>query len=142
MTAAPDNAVVLGPKERAFLEEVRFAALATVEPDGSPHLTAMWYVLDGDEIVFNSAHGRRKIANLERDRRVSLIVLDGYRFVRVTGEARVSATGEAALRDIHRLAVRYDGAASAAKAMERFRTQERVSYRIAIRSVYSSADLR
>jgi PPOX class probable F420-dependent enzyme len=133
---------VLNEKERAFLEEPRFGALATVDPDGRPHLTVMWYVLDGDEIMFNTARERRKPSNLVRDPRVSLLVFDAYRFVRVTGRVREAATGEEALRDIHRLAVRYDGEASAARAMGRFRTQERVTYRFAIRGVYSSADLR
>lgn len=132
----------LNEKQRAFLEAPRFGALATVDPDGSPHLTVMWYLLEGDEIMFNTARERRKPDNLLRDPRVSLLVFDGYRFVRVSGRARETATVEAALADIHRLAVRYDGEASAAQAMERFRTQERVSYRFRVRGVYSSAELR
>lgn len=102
----------------------------------------MWYVLDGDEIMFNTARERVKPHNLERDPRVSLLVFDAYRYVRVTGRARESATGDEALAEIHRLAVRYDGEASAARAMERFRTQERVSYRFRIAGVYASTDLR
>lgn len=129
-------------KQRAFLEEPRFGALATIDPDGAPHLTVMWYLLDGDEIMFNTARERRKPVNLVRDPRVSLLVYDAYRFVRVTGRVRESATGAEALAEIHRLAVRYDGEASADRAMERFRTQERVSYRFKIRRVYSSTDLR
>ena len=39
-------------------------------------------------------------------------------------------------------AVRYDGEEAAAGAMERFRTQKRVSYRFVIERVYASADLR
>ncbi len=102
----------------------------------------MWYLLDSDEIMFNTARERRKPDNLERDPRVSLLVFEAYRFVRVSGRAREVATGEAALADIYRLAVRYDGEASAQRAMERFRTQERVSYRFTITKVYASADLR
>jgi hypothetical protein len=102
----------------------------------------MWYLVDGDEIMFNTARERVKPSNLARDPRVSLLVFDAYRFVRVIGQARETATGEAALADIHRLAVRYDGEESAARAMARFRTQERVTYRFKIQRVYSSADLR
>lgn len=133
---------VLSEKQREFLAAPRFGALATVNPDGTPHLTVMWYALDDDEIMFNTARERRKPSNLVRDGRVSLLVFDDYRFVRVSGVARETATGEAALEEIHRLAVRYDGEDSARRAMERFRTQERVSYRFAIRRVYASADLR
>ena len=132
----------MNERQRAFLEAPRFGALGTVDPDGSPHLTVMWYLVDGDEILFNTARERRKPSNLVRDPRVSLLVLDGYEFVRVSGVARETATGDEALADIHRLAVRYDGEASAARAVERFRTQERVTYRFKIRNVYSSAALR
>lgn len=102
----------------------------------------MWYLLDGDEVMFNTARGRRKPDNLTRDPRVSLLVFDGYRFVRVSGRAREAATGEPALADIHQLAVRYDGAESAARAMKRFRRDERVTYRFLIERVYASTDLR
>ena len=132
----------LNARQRAFLETPRFGALGTVDPAGPPHLTVMWYLLDGDEIMFNTARERRKPDNLSRDPRVSLLVFDGYTFVRVAGLAREAATGEAALADIHRLAVRYDGEEAAAGAMERFRTQKRVSYRFVIERVYASADLR
>ena len=135
-------APTLNERQRRFLEAPRFAALGTVEPDGGAHLTVMWYLLDGDEIMFNTARGRRKPDNLARDPRVAMLVADGYTFVRVTGSAVESATGEAALSDIHRLAARYDGEESAAGQMARFRTMERVSYRLRIRRVYASADLR
>lgn len=132
----------LNSHQRAFIEAPRFGVLATVEPDGSPHLTVMWYAVDGDEVMFNTARERRKPSNLVRDPRVSLIVFDGYTFLRVSGRVRESATGDAALADIRHLAVRYDGAEAAERAMERFKTQERVSYRFRMGRVYASADLR
>jgi PPOX class probable F420-dependent enzyme len=127
---------------RAFLGEVRFGALATLNDDGSPHLTVMWYLLDGDEILVNTARGRVKPHNLERDPRASLLVFEGYRFVRVSGHARESATGALAHADIHRLAARYQGEAAAARAMARFEKEERVSYRFRIAAVYASTDFR
>jgi PPOX class probable F420-dependent enzyme len=136
------NGRVLNAQQREFLAARRFGALATIDPDGSPHQTVMWYLLEGDEILFNTARGRRKPENLARDPRVSLLVFDGYRFVRLSGRVRESATSEAALADIERLVVRYDGAAAAAGAKERFRKDERVSYRFRIDRVYASADLR
>ena len=45
----------LSPAQRAFLEEKRFAVVGTRNTDGSPHLAVMWYLLDGDDIVVNSA---------------------------------------------------------------------------------------
>lgn len=132
----------LNDRQRAFLAARRFGVLATVDPDGAPQLTVMWYELDGDEILFNTAWKRRKPANLDRDPRVSLVVHEEYAFVRVVGRARLTATGAEALRDIERLAVRYEGAESAARQMASFRTQSRLTYRFGIGRVYSSSELR
>ena len=122
---------------REFLMEKRFAVLATINANGTPQLTVMWYLLEGDEIVFNTKRGRQKQRNLSRDPRVSFVVEDAYRFVRVTGRVIEVPDPETGQRDIHRLAVRYQGESSAAEAMERFRREERVTYRIPIAEVYA-----
>jgi len=126
------------PKMRSFLEERRFAVLGTANKDGSPHLTVMWYLLEGDEIVFNTTPSRLKHRNLQRDPRVSVMVSDGYRYVRIDGSARAiddRGTGQA---DIRRLAVRYEGEESAERQMRNaFSKQERVTYRVAIGHVYA-----
>src|SRR3990170_7689490 len=93
--------------ERDFLHEPRFAVLGTTNANGSAHLTVMWYELEGDEIMFNTAAGRRKPDNLARDPRASLIVPDGYRFVRVEGEVRANDDQSVAQADIRRLALPY-----------------------------------
>jgi PPOX class probable F420-dependent enzyme len=126
-------------KQRAFLEEKRFAVLGTVNRDGSPHLTVMWYLLEGDEIVFNTAAGRKKPENLDRDPRASLIVPDGYRFVRVDGRVRRIDDRQTTQADIRRLALRYyESEARTAEAMVRFATQQRITYRMTVQRVYSA----
>jgi PPOX class probable F420-dependent enzyme len=125
--------------EREFLHEVRYAVLGTTNEHGSPHLTVMWYVLDGDEIMFNTAAGRRKPENLARDPRASIIVPDAYRFVRVEGTVRAYDDQAAAQEDIRRLALRYY------QSEERVRRsvdatwakQHRITYRMPVRRVYS-----
>ena len=77
----------LSPAQRAFLQEKRFAVVGTRNPDGSPHLAVMWYLLDGDDIVVNSAQGRIKDRNLAADPRMSVLVEDGYRWIRIDGRA-------------------------------------------------------
>ena len=57
----------LTPEQRTFLEDKRFAVVGSKNPDGSPHLAVMWYLLDGDDIVVNSAQGRLKDRNGPRD---------------------------------------------------------------------------
>ena len=59
---------------RAFLDAPRFAVLATVRPDGTPHLTVVWCERRGDEVIVNTTLPRSKARNLATDPRVSLLV--------------------------------------------------------------------
>ena len=122
---------------RAFLDAPRFAVLATVREDGTPHLTVVWYERRGDEVIVNTTAPRSKARNIERDPRVSLLVGEMERYVRLEGEARPVATGAAALADIRALAVRYDGEAAAERqALTVWSKQERVTYAIAVKRLY------
>jgi len=124
----------LTPEQRRFLEDRRFAVLGTTNPSGSPQLTVMWYLVDDDEVVFNTRAGRAKDINLKRDPRVSLLVMsdDGYRYLRIDGKVRTITDQATAQNDIRRLALRYYGdAARVEKAMrDTFSKQERISYRL------------
>ena len=79
---------------RAFLlEGTRTATVATVRADGRPHVAPVWFVLDGDDIIFNTGADSVKGKTLRRDPRVSLAVDDAtppYSFVVVEGIAEVS----------------------------------------------------
>ncbi|HTJ60299.1 MAG TPA: TIGR03618 family F420-dependent PPOX class oxidoreductase [Candidatus Saccharimonadales bacterium] len=122
---------------RAFLDEPRFAVLGTVNEDGSAHLTVIWYGRREDEPIVNTTTPRKKAVNIGRDPRVSLLVGESDRYVRLDGVARIIATGEGALRDIHDLAVRYDGEAAAeTQTREVWSKQERVTYAITVRRLY------
>ncbi|OLC21331.1 MAG: hypothetical protein AUH33_02015 [Chloroflexi bacterium 13_1_40CM_68_21] len=131
--------IELTPEQRKFLEEKRFAVVGTRNPDGSPHLAVMWYLLDGDDIVVNSARGRLKDRNLAADPRMSVMVADGYRFVRVDGRARIDHDQTTAHADIRRLAARYYGDEHKADEAMRnnFNKQHRISYRLPIKRVYA-----
>ena len=120
---------------RDFLGERRFGVLATVGTTGAPRQTVMWYLLEGDEILFNTAAGRRKPEHLAREPRVSQLVEDGYRYVCVSGTVRVITDRETTQGDIHRLAARYQGDEAAERAMRRFSKEERISYRFQITGV-------
>jgi PPOX class probable F420-dependent enzyme len=67
---------VLSEKARALIARPVLASLATLNPDGSPQITPLWVDLDGDVVVFNTAQGRKKARNLERDSRVAVTVID------------------------------------------------------------------
>jgi PPOX class probable F420-dependent enzyme len=124
--------------QRAFLEAKHFAVLGTTNASGSPHLTVMWYELEGDEIVFNTKVGRAKDSNLARDPRVSLLVYDdgGYKYLRIDGRVTTITDPEVAHRDIARLAIRYHGEERAKAAIARFNTEQRITYRLPTTRVY------
>jgi PPOX class probable F420-dependent enzyme len=130
--------MALTPDQRAFLEDRHFAVLGTTNASGSPHLTIMWYMLDGDEIVFNTKAGRTKESNLARDPRVSLLVYDdsGYKYIRIDGRVTTITDPQIAHRDIARLAVRYHGEDKAKASIARFNSEERISYHLPTTRVY------
>jgi PPOX class probable F420-dependent enzyme len=100
---------VLTAETRAFLGERRFATLATINPDGFPQQTAMWYDLAEETILMNTVIGRVKYRNLVRDPRASVCVLDGYRVVLISGQVELIEDQTIAQADIRRLAIRYQG---------------------------------
>jgi PPOX class probable F420-dependent enzyme len=120
---------------RDFLDHLRFATIATLDPDGSPRQATVWYRLDGDEIVINSAEGRRWPANLMRDPRIALTVNDGedgYRWVGLTGTVQATTDQSTAQADIAEMARRYhaDDPDKAERLIrDRFQRQQRVSFR-------------
>jgi len=133
------RATALSAELRRFLEAKRFAVVGSKNPDSSPHLAVMWYLLDGDEIVVNSAEGRIKDRNLALDPRISVMVADGYTFVRVDGRVRIEHDQAIAHADIRRLALRYyEDQGKVDEAMrDNFGKQHRISYYLPIQRVYA-----
>ena len=102
---------MMNDQEKAILERPNFAHLATLNPDGSPHVAPVWYDLHGEEIWINTARGRVKERNIAKDPRVALSVHDQenpYSMVSVQGEVS-EVTEEGAIEHIDALAKRYLG---------------------------------
>jgi PPOX class probable F420-dependent enzyme len=122
------SVTTLSEKARAFLNEKRFAVLATINSDGTPQLTTMWYLLEGDTIVMNTKAGRIKDRNMRRDPRIAICVEDGYNYVTISGTVEMIDDPEIAQRDIYRLAVRYDGEEAARrKVADQFSKERRIT---------------
>jgi PPOX class probable F420-dependent enzyme len=121
----------LSEKARAFLQEKRFAVLATINADGTPQLTTMWYLLEGDEIVMNTKVGRVKERNMRRDPRISVCFEDGYNYITISGNVEMIDDPQTAQVDIARLATRYHGAEKARRQVEmQFSKEQRVTLRL------------
>ncbi len=99
----------LSDTARAFLEEGRrFCVLATINSDGMPQQSVMWYELRGDTIVMNTEISRLKAKNLQRDGRASICVEEAYTYVTITGTVTLDEERETAQADIYALARRYN----------------------------------
>jgi PPOX class probable F420-dependent enzyme len=84
----------------ALIESDAVATVVTLNPDGSPHISAAWIGLENDEIVFGTLPDQRKLQNLRRDARIA-ITLQGERvndwglreYLVIDGTARVTEGG-------------------------------------------------
>lgn len=93
-------------------EGTRTAKLSTVRDDGSPHIAPVWFLLDGDDLVFNTGQDTVKGRNLARDGRVGLCVDDDrppFAFVALQGRAELSDRLEEVRDWAARIAARYMG---------------------------------
>lgn len=82
MTTIPESHLDL-------LEGPYSAVMTTLAPDGAPENTVVWCSWDGEHVLVNTADGRRKPANVRRDPRVALTLMDPqnpYRWLDVRGE--------------------------------------------------------
>jgi len=102
--------VLITPEVAEFFRKPITAAIATINPDGSPQITYVWYEFDGERFLISTTDDRLKSRNVERDARIGLSMLDPenpFRYVSVRGKVRV--TKEHASDLILKLAVRYQG---------------------------------
>jgi PPOX class probable F420-dependent enzyme len=86
-----------------------FAQLATVNADGTPQVTPVWVDYDGTHVLVNTARGRVKTKNLERNPRVALSISDPenpYRYVGIQGRV-VEMTEQGGDAHIDKMAKKY-----------------------------------
>jgi PPOX class probable F420-dependent enzyme len=93
------------------LDKPAFAQLATVNADGSPQVTPVWVDFDGTHVIVNTAKGRKKTSNLERNPRVALAIADPanpYRYLGIQGRV-AEMTENGADAHIDKMAKKYMG---------------------------------
>jgi len=101
MAAKPRDSVKMTDAEiTSYLEENNKVQVATVGPDGAPHLTTLFYAVIDGQIAFWTYASSQKIKNLRRDPRVSCLVETGVEYSELAG---ISLRGRA------RLVEDYDG---------------------------------
>lgn len=99
-------------RRRFLLDTLRTAKLATVRPDGRPHVAPVWFDLDGGDLVFTTGERSVKGRNLIADPRLSICVDDErppFAFVLIQGKAELSRDPEALREWAGRIGARYMG---------------------------------
>jgi PPOX class probable F420-dependent enzyme len=125
---------------RAFLEEPHFAVMATINANGTPQLTVMWYALlpDADVITLNASHGLLKVRNLRRDPRISICVEDGPRYVTLTGRAVLVEDRTQQEREVNQLiAPRYIGGRLGQQRWEVIKGSNRIGIHVRVEKVHA-----
>src|SRR2546421_3700560 len=90
----------------------RTAKVATVMEDGRPHVMPVWFVLDGEQLVFTTGASTVKGRNLLRDPRIALVVEDDsppHAFVHVRGRVTIHEDLDELLRFATAIGARYMG---------------------------------
>jgi PPOX class probable F420-dependent enzyme len=125
---------------RAFLEQPRFAVMATINRSGTPQLTVMWYALhpDDDVVILNTSRGLLKARNLRRDPRMSLCVEDGPRYVTLEGRAELIDDRAQQEREVNELiAPRYIGQRLGQQRWEVIKASDRIGVWLHVEQVHA-----
>ena len=110
------------------------AVLSTVRLDGTVQSHLMWVHHDGEHIIMNTEVHRPKFKNIERDPRVTVVLMDQenqYSFVEVRGTVIETVRGPAAAQSIDDLSHKYRGAAYSSQIQS-----ERVILKIQVDKTY------
>lgn len=129
------------PRIQEFLAGKDVVVLGTVDADGAPLLTPMWFVHDAAAIVMVTIAGSRKARNLLRDPRVAVVAESGNRVdirrVTLAGRAEVVPDSAEQRRLADQLLAKYDPYVEEKWAGRRM-PADRVMFRIVPRSVGSA----
>lgn len=130
---------------RVFLMEgTRTGKLAVSRADGRPHVTPIWFVLDGNSVVFTTWHTTVKARSLAQDGRASMAVDDQtppYSFVMVEGTATISNDLDELRPYATRIGSRYMGPEKAEAFGRRNAVEGELLVRMKIEKMVAKADM-
>ncbi|MGP3636127.1 PPOX class F420-dependent oxidoreductase [Streptomyces sp. 24-1644] len=123
-------------------EGTRTGKVSTVRADGSPHIAPVWFLLDGDDLVFTTGKESVKGRNLARDGRVAVCVDDDrppFAFVVLQGHAELSEDPAELRHWATRIASRYMGGEAAEEFGARNGTPGELVVRVRVDKVTAMA---
>lgn len=100
MPNARDRIRLTEAEQDELLDGAQTLQIASILPDGRPHLVPMWFARDDDGLLVFSTYGSsQKILNLERDPRITALAETGTEYDQVRGLS-IDGTAEV-IRDPH-----------------------------------------
>lgn len=131
----PSDASSLNADAVAFLTERHLATLATLRPDGTPHVVAVGFTWDPEAGVARviTREGSQKVRNAERGGYAAVTQVDGARWLTLEGSSRVVRDAESVRDAENRYAARYKPPRE---------NPQRVVVEITVQRVLGSASLR
>ncbi len=130
---------------RAFMTHgTRTAKAATTRPDGHPHITPVWFVLDGDNLIFTTHETSLKAKDLRRDPRICLCVDDEtppFDYVMIEGTVALSEVLGELARWATAIGGRYMGAERAEEFGKRNGVPGELLVRVTPTKVLARADI-
>jgi PPOX class probable F420-dependent enzyme len=130
---------------RRFLtHSTRTAKLATTRADGRPHVVPIWFVLDGDDIVFTTGNSTAKARAIRHNPHVALCVDDEsplFAYVTIEGTATIQPDAPDVLAWATRIAERYMGADQAEAYGKRNATPGEALVRITPTKIIAEKDV-
>lgn len=127
-----------------LLTGTRTGKLATVKANGDPHVVPIWFLLDGDDLVFNTWHTSIKAKNITRNGRVAISVdreEPPYDFVMIEGEATFNDDQDEVKKWATRIGGRYMGVDQAEAFGERNSVEGELLVRVKIEKIIAKKDL-
>ena len=121
-----------------FLSGIKMAVMATINKDGSPHLSPNWYHYDGERLSFVTTKERLKFFNLRRDARISVCVYEppfASNYVVLQGRATI-ADGDI-WEDARLVIKRYVEHDQVENYLERWKTQARILVQVTPDKIYT-----
>lgn len=127
-----------------LLSRPRPAKLATVRPDGRPHVVPIWFDLDGEQLLFTTGENTVKARNLRHSPWVSLCVDDEtppFAYVKVDGTVEFSEELTEMLYWATRIGGRYMGADQAEVYGRRNAVTGELLVRVSLTSIFGETDI-
>lgn len=127
-----------------MMAQPRTGKLATVRPDGRPHVAPIWFALDGDVLLFTTWHTSVKAGNLRQSPRISLCVDDEtppFAFVKFDGIAELSGDLDDLLHWATIIADRYMGPDEAGRYGRRNAVPGELLVRVVPSLIYGETDI-